>query len=465
MSWLAGVARGQDGSSLSNRLAELVDKANLGSSIGIVVADASTGQRLYTLNAEIPRNPASNMKLVTAATALVELGPEYRLRTTLSGSITADGTVDTLILRGEGDPSLEYGDLLSMARRLVELGVRRVENIVVDGSYFDEQLLPPAFDQQPNEVASFRAPVGAVSVDRNAFELRVAPGPAADAPASVILRCPDYFALEATVNTTPGGAPQVVAEQRGKGELMALKVSGSIPLGIRGVGYERRIESPLPYAGQCLRSALRSQRMAGALRVRTNSPPSGVPALVTHESEPLLSLLGPVGKNSDNYYAEMLLKVVGAHASHRPGSSALGTERSLALLEQAGVARGSATLVNGSGLFKGGALAPDHLVKLLVHMYRNPALRAEYIAQLAVAGKDGTLRTRFAALKPQRVVRAKTGTLDDAIALSGYVLGPSDRAVAFSFLFNGIAGKQWVARALADDLATAIASELYRAPQ
>jgi len=156
--------------------------------------------------------------------------------------------------------------------------------------------------------------------------------------------------------------------------------------------------------------------------------------------------------------------VIGAHASHRPGSSALGTERSKALLEQAGVPRGVATLVNGSGLFKGGAVAPDHLVKLLVHMYRDPAVRSEYISQLAVAGKDGTLRTRFAGLKPQRVVRAKTGTLDDAIALSGYVLGPNDNAVAFSFLFNGIAGKQWVARALADDLALTIVSELYKAP-
>ena len=189
------------------------------------------------------------MKLVTAATALVELGPEFRLRTTLSGALGEDGGLDTLVLRGEGDPSLTFGDLLSMVRRLVELGVRRVENVVVDGSYFDDQMLPPAFDQQPHEVAAFRAAVGAVSVDRNAFELRVAPGPAGDAPASIILRCPDYFALEANVNTSPSGAPQIVAEQKPRGEQLLLKVSGSVPLGIRGVGYERRIEAPLPYAG------------------------------------------------------------------------------------------------------------------------------------------------------------------------------------------------------------------------
>lgn len=458
----ADVARTQD-APLAERLSSLVKDAQLGDAIGLVVADAATGQRLYSLSAETPRNPASNMKLVTAATALRELGPDYRLRTTLSGSIAEDGSIDTLVLRGEGDPSLNFGHLLSMVRRLVELGVRKVENIVIDGSYFDDAMLPPAFDQQPNEIAAFRAAVGAVSVDRNAFELRVAPGPAKDAPASIILRCPDYFALESTVNTTAEGAPHIIAEQRARGEQLALKVSGSIPLGIRGVGYERRIDSPLSYAGFCLRAALRSERMGGALRVRSFPPPTGVPLLVAHESEPLSALLLPVGKDSDNYFAEMLLKVVGAHASHRPGSSAAGTERAQQLLAEVGVPRGAATLVNGSGLFKGGAIAPDHLVKLLIAMYRDPSLRPEYLTQLSVAGVDGTLRKRLTDLKHPRMVRGKTGTLNDVIALSGYVLGPNDRTLAFSFLFNGVAGKQYAARALADAMVKVLAEEVYAA--
>jgi len=132
------------------------------------------------------------------------------------------------------------------------------------------------------------------------------------------------------------------------------------------------------------------------------------------------------------------------------------------MLEQAGVVRGAAKMVNGSGLFKGGALAPDHLVKVLVHMYREPAVRSEYIAQLAIAGVDGTLRNRLTDLPKPGVVRAKTGTLDDAISLSGYVLGKRpDQDLAFSFLMNGVAGKQWVARALADDLAKTLATYLH----
>lgn len=447
---------------LTARLADLVRTADLGDGLGVVVANATTGERLYTLAAETPRNPASNMKLVTAAAALTELGAEYRLRTTLSGEIGPEGAVDTLVLKGEGDPSLTFADLLSLARRLTDLGVRRVENIIVDGSSFDEQTLPPAFEQQPGEVASFRAAVAAVSVDRNAYELRVAPGPVADAPASVILRCPDYFALESTLTTTAAGTPKISADQRAKDELLALRLSGAVPLGIRGVAYERRVESPLSYAGYCMRAALKTVRVAGALRVKAGVGPTGLAALAIHESAPLSALLLPVGKNSDNFVAEMLLKVIGAHATHRSGSSQAGTARAQELLETATVPKGAVTMVNGSGLFKGNAIAPDHIVKVLLLAYRNPAIRSEYIAQLAIGGVDGTLHGRLNDLPKARVVRAKTGTLDDAIALSGYVLGKTpDEDVAFSILLNGIAGKQWKARALADDLVRAIVSHLY----
>jgi serine-type D-Ala-D-Ala carboxypeptidase/endopeptidase (penicillin-binding protein 4) len=136
--------------------------------------------------------------------------------------------------------------------------------------------------------------------------------------------------------------------------------------------------------------------------------------------------------------------------------------RAQGLLQAAGVPREAATMVNGSGLFKGGAVTPAALVKLLSFVYRDPAIRPEYLTHLAVAGKDGTLASRLTDLRRPRSVRAKTGTLDDVVALSGYVLGPTgEQALAFSFLFNGISGKQWMARDLADNLVRALNAYLY----
>jgi serine-type D-Ala-D-Ala carboxypeptidase/endopeptidase (penicillin-binding protein 4) len=445
---------------LASRLAELVQKSGLGNGMGAVVADAWSGERLYTLNPETPRNPASNMKLVTAATALVELGAERKLRTTIAGSLGPDGRVPQLVLRGEGDPSLSFEDLLALAGKLADMGVRTVDEIVVDGSYFDDQILPPAYDQQPKEIAAFRAAVAAVSVDRNAYELRVTPGAAPEAPALVRLRCPDHFALEAAVSTSTGGAPAVVAEQRQRGDQLSLRLTGHMPITLRTVGYERRIESPLPYAGHCMKAALRTRSIGGPLAVKVGAVADAPPTLLTHESPALSVLLQRVGKNSDNFYAEMLLKVIGAESTHRPGSSALGVARAKLLLTNAGAVSDQATIVNGSGLFKGGELSPSALGKLLTYVYHDPALRHEYIAQLAVAGKDGTLGSRLTDLKKARVVRAKTGTLDDVVALSGYVLGP-EKTLAFSFLFNGVSGKQWLARDTADAMVRALVGFVY----
>lgn len=443
-------------------MTELIEKSGLGENMGVVVADAWTGDRLYTLHPETPRNPASNMKLVTAATALSALGPEHRLRTSVAGAIDDQGRVAQLVLRGEGDPSLGFDDLLAIAKRLAELGVREVDELAIDGSYFDAQLLPPAFEQQPKEIAAFRAAVSALSVDRNAYELRIAPGPAVDAPAQVILRCPDYFAVTSSLTTSESGRPKIVAEQKPAGTQLGLALRGTMPRSVRGVAYERRIESPLAYAGACMQAALRTVAIGGRARVTMQKPDVTPPLLVTHESQPLSVLLQRVGKNSDNFVAEMLLKVIGAETSAAPGSTASGLLRAHAVLKAAGVPKGSATLVNGSGLFKGGAISPDALTKLLVHVYRDPTLRPEYLSQLATAGKDGTLSSRLTDLKRPRVVRAKTGTLDDVVALSGYVLGPRpDSALAFSVLVNGVSGKQWVARDLADNLVRALVGYLY----
>jgi D-alanyl-D-alanine carboxypeptidase len=161
---------------LSSTLTTMVGEAGLGEQVSITVADAISGTRIFEHNPDLQLNPASNQKLVTAAAALSILGAETRFRTGLYGRVEGSAVVGGLVLRGMGDPSLHQSDLAELARDLERRGVRSVDEIVVDATYFDAQMLPPAFDQQPNEVAPFRAATGAISVDVNAYVLRVRPG-------------------------------------------------------------------------------------------------------------------------------------------------------------------------------------------------------------------------------------------------------------------------------------------------
>ena len=447
---------------LVGELRRLVSESGLSEEVGVAVVDAHTGRAIFQHHAERPMNPASNQKLVTAFAALRALGPDFTMRTAVYGALEGDAVRGGLALRGYGDPNLTRGDLMALAADVADQGVRRVDRIIVDASYFDDQILPPAFGQQPNEVAAFRAPVSAIAVDRNAYVLRVLPGAEVGAPAHVRLLGAGYFELNNRITTAEPGRLNIIADQRGDGPRMTLRVSGSIPVDVRGVSYRRRIENPLPWVGYVFAEALRAQGIRVGDGVSVGDTPSGAALLASTESDQVATLIHALGKWSDNFVAEMLFKVMGAER-HRPGRAEDAVAAVRAELQEAGIGLEGIEIVNGSGLFDGNEIAPQRIAEILRAAWNDPAIRGEYVSSLAVGGVDGTLRRRLRDLPAPRVVRAKTGTLAGVIALSGYVLGPEPgSAYAFSFLANDVRGRHGPARGLADQIATALARHLHR---
>jgi D-alanyl-D-alanine carboxypeptidase/D-alanyl-D-alanine-endopeptidase (penicillin-binding protein 4) len=127
-------------------------------------------------------------------------------------------------------------------------------------------------------------------------------------------------------------------------------------------------------------------------------------------------------------------------------------------LRARGVSTVGMVMRNGSGLYDANRVSARQITEVLRVPWRDARMRAEFVAHLASAGEDGTLRQRLRAPEAQGLVRAKTGTLDDAIALSGFVLSPaSGRTLVFSVLINGCRGRTTEARALVDALALALA--------
>lgn len=457
----AQTAVAPEASALGSKLQAHIAAAALGENVSVSVIDLRSGKPVLAHHADVLRNPASNQKLVTAAVALIELGPSFRMRTGLYGRLQGDAIRGGLVLRGFGDPTLHAADLVVLAQELVARGVRSVDEVIVDGSYFDDLVLPPAFEQQPNEVAPFRAAVAAASIDGNAYTLRVSPGTSEGAPARVALDGEGYFAVVNEI-VTRAGPPSVVAVQSTKADRLSLRLSGSVPPGIGMLSYRRRVESPLDYAGQVLIDALRALRIQVPRRVRIAAMPKTLPLLAAHASPPLSHVLAAVGKDSDNFVAEMVFKTLAAERVKVPGRSEDAAKHVLEVLKRRGIATGGMVVVNGSGLFNGNLMSASQLTQLLASVHSDAAIRSEYIAQLAIGGVDGTLAKRLDQLPSPSVVRAKTGTLNDAIALSGYVLGPKpEQAFAFSVLANGVAGKQHAARALADQIATDLAQQLW----
>ncbi len=429
------------------------DRALAGASVGIAILDVDSGRLLAAANEHTLMNPASNAKLYTAAAALAMLHAEYRYETTLTGKLEKDAVAGPLALRGFGDPSLTTADLWRMVRELKGYGVRRVDgDVLVDQRFYDDQTTPPAFEQQPNEWAGFRAPVSAVALDENCLTMTVRPSSSTGAAAHVEFDPPGLVDVDGAVKTAePGGADTVELGLSGNGFRMNAHVSGAVAGDSRVVRYTRRVEDPRLLAGYALKALLEKADVTVAGDVKLG--PARGHTLTRHVSEPLSSLLYALGKQSDNFYAEMIYKTLAGETRGRPAKAADGGEAIMTWLSKIGAADAGLVVKNGSGLFDANRVTAWSTVALLRWAWRDPEIQPEYVAQLSVGGVDGTLHRRFAQELTRRRVRAKTGTLDDVIALSGYVLRDGGRGpIAFSIFFNGVAGRQDGARHAADRL-------------
>ena len=445
---------------LARTIATLVRQAGLGDGVGIHVVRLHDAEELYRMRPDQPRNPASNQKLLTAAAALRRLGPSFTASTRVEGKIQANGHVAELVIRPSGDPSLGYASLAALAESIRLRGVDRVDRIVIDDTYFDDQILPPGFEQQPQEAAAFRAAISAFAVNRNSYVVHLGPGPEADAPGRVRVLSEDFVQVDNRTVTTASGPPTPRIDDKitPDGHLSVV-VEGAIPKRVSTLHYRRRVPDPKAYAASLLVQALKKAGIGGALTADYGVAEQPLPLIGQMPSAPLSTLLYSMGKWSDNFTAEMILKIMGAQAQ-RPGTSARGVSVVLEELQEMGVDTEGLVMVNGSGLFDGNRVAPRHITQTLVAAYHDPAIAPEYVSLLAVAGSDGTLQSRLRDLPRPRMVRAKTGTLRDVIALSGYVLGDPERSIAFSFLANGVAGKQRAARELADDIVRVLAADV-----
>jgi D-alanyl-D-alanine carboxypeptidase/D-alanyl-D-alanine-endopeptidase (penicillin-binding protein 4) len=176
--------------------------------------------------------------------------------------------------------------------------------------------------------------------------------------------------------------------------------------------------------------------------------------LAEHDSQPLREIVKQTNKNSQNFYAEMLLRTLGREVKHGGGLED-GLEVLSDYARQIGVEPGETVFADGSGLSRDDLVTPETVVKLLVHMASGPYLDA-FRDSLPVAGVDGTLAGRFKGTRLRGRIHAKTGTLEGVNALSGYMDLPSGKRLAFSIIANSHSLEEAQAEATLDQIALAV---------
>lgn len=209
--------------------------------------------------------------------------------------------------------------------------------------------------------------------------------------------------------------------------------------------------SPPLLAARALRDALGRRGVVVAGRPGLGIAPATATTLGSDTSDPLAALVKRMNRESDNFYAEMLLKQLPA-AEGKPGTSAGGGKIVIATMRDAGIPVAGVRIVDGSGLSSLDRLTAAALVGVLLAGAADPSIVRAFVDSLAVAGSSGTLRDRLPALRG--VVKGKTGTTNLACTLSGLI----GRKIAFAVLENGNPVASWAARGAQDRFVTILAT-------
>jgi D-alanyl-D-alanine carboxypeptidase/D-alanyl-D-alanine-endopeptidase (penicillin-binding protein 4) len=349
----------------------------------VVDLDAGGGGQLFSWASRTPRILASNMKLFTTAALLDRYGPNKTFSTHVwvAGHRTGPGrrVLDgRLALVGAGDPTLADA---SFARRyglpLTRLGP-----------------LAAAVKR-----AGIRLVRHGILADGRVFDGRKG------VPQAGITGGPFLGSLSG-LDYNSGFAHGHLADR---------------PPIVAAHAFERKLEAVgVKVKGPTVRGQLSSAVGGGA-------PLAGVP------SPKVGSLINATNTPSNDFFAEMLLKRLAAAGHHR-GTTARGAE----MVEQFASRVGSAVRArNGSGLSRLDKASPRDVVHLLAAMNaRGDA--AVYRRSLAVPCKSGTLAQRMCRTAAANHCHAKTGTLSDVSALSGYCVAADHHRIAFSLLMNGV---------------------------
>lgn len=389
---------------LQSRIDTLIRRSQFsGDRTGLVVFDRANGRLLAVHHGRREMRPASNLKLAISASALGRLGFTTRLRTRVlaTGTLSGGTLRGNLYLVGGGDPSLSTVPFSRSA-------FRGASGLVHD--------LAAAV-----RAAGVRRVTGAVYGDESAFDT-VRRGP--DWKSSSWMDCPPLSAL--TVNE----------------DWLRFGSFASAP-------------SPALRAAQVLAAGLRRQGVRIAHLPRTGRHPGSARRIALEQSPTMHRLVFEMDQVSDNFFAETLTKDLAVDAGHR-GSTGVGVALTHRYLRNLGVDLAGARLADGSGLSKLDRLSPRQIAGILRHAVEQP-YGWYYEHALPLAGATGTLEKRMTSGPAYRNARAKTGTLDGASSLSGYVTSRNSRKLVFAMVMNRRHIDVSQARALQDRIVQVLA--------
>ena len=415
------------------------------SGAGVSVRESETGNILYQFNGNIPRKPASTLKLLTGAATLSLLGEEYRYETALYiDGFVADGTLNgNVYLKGSGDPTLQYSQLLSFAKSLKNEGITEINGNLYgdDGIFLGAQLTPgiAAEDESYYYAARTTGLVLSPDDDFDAGTIIVqVTGEIEDEKPTLLLK-PNAMGM-----TVINNAKTVSKEHRNtvsitrKYRTNEVIITGNIPVGSTTKEWIT-VDDPTINTMNAMKDALINQGItfSKTSNISRGTVPENATVITTHHSRPLKEMFATFMKLSNNSMADIFVKTLGAK-NYGVGDTQPGVQVLREYGQSIGLNMSNWSLEDGSGMSHKNQISPNALTELL-YTTRNMEAYETYYNALPIGGHSdrligGSLRDRYTSDSMEFKVFAKPGAIGGVNTLAGFVKAKSGHTYIFSIM-------------------------------
>lgn len=437
---------------------------------GIAVYSIDKKEYYYQKNIDVLLTPASNTKLFTTFSALYSLGDEYDIITTIytDAKIIEPVLKGNLYIYGRGDALLSVNDIDIIASKIGFLGIKKIDgNIYADDSYFESTTNRQEYSNDLDQVEPL-PPVTSLTIERNTATI-VAKGLSSGVEVFSIPRSESFIfennAKLAYQNKIDkhyynkqnnfaysndqirvGDAPRILKKRnRNSIKINSIRmkdckqkfiINGFIKLG-QNYAFKHFIDCPALAVAGAFKNSLMNKgiEVKGSIEIRHN--PNKVKLNVIAEfRRPLMELINICNKESDNFLAENIFKIVGAYAGDNIHTSSKSRAVKRLIYDSLGIDFKNCQINDGSGLSRRNLVTTRALIATLIKSQYLP-FSDKFYNSLAVAGTDGTLYKRMLGTAAENNVVGKTGTLRNVSSLAGYVYTKDEELLAFAMIFNG----------------------------
>ncbi len=402
---------------------------------GISIKNLNTKKNLYQLNADKNFIPASNLKLFITAAALLKFGEDYRIATPvyITGNIP---NLTTLTIVGKGDPNLTDKDLKKLADKLKLMGVKQINKLIVEDGYLPPPILNHTWEW--TDLPHYYAPpVNSLILNDNVVTLSLTPEKLGQ---SLTLKWSDDLVKKQFIinNKTFTSSMETNnnIELNIPWQKPILNLNGSLFLNSDSETFLLSIPNPNQYFLDSLEKVLKEKNITilhTKIIENNNNTDNNKNSeeILTFFSPNMRELINKTNQDSDNLYAEVLLKTLAVTSKNNNGVDEIKR-----ILTQLNLNIDNLKIEDASGLSRHNLVTPSSITNLLILM-DNTYYAESYRQSLSIAGVNGTLKNRFKNSLITNNLQGKTGTLTGVSALSGYLKILSyPQEIVFSIIIN-----------------------------